>query len=840
VAISKDPGAASPTWTLAQIDGFNPLNAVSCPSVSFCAAVDVQGNVLTSANPGAAAPVWKSLRIDDQAPLIAVSCPSQSFCAAVDQGGNVVVSTNPAAASPAWTLTHADASPFDGVSCVSASLCVAVDRGGFAVTSTDPAGENPGWFLTPINASGYVGGVSCPSAALCVAVDAGHALVSANPAADFPDWTTTNVYASGGLNDPSMYAVSCPTTNLCVAGNLPGQLWVSTNPGAQDATWTAPAGLGGQTTGISCPTVSFCVAVSGYGGRLVSTDPADPQPTWTETDIDTPYFINAVSCASPALCVAVDGAGQIMTGSYTGTPPTPPVASAPPTISGTTTNGSQLDAAHGTWSGDPTSYDDQWRRCNASGSACVPVAGATALTYQLGDDDVGHTLRIQETAHGPGGTSAPSTSVATAVITTPAPELIAAPAILGATTVGELLTVGHGIWSGSPTSYADQWQRCDASGSACVAIAGAAGATYRLVAADVGHTLRVRETAHGAGGDSAPATTEPTAVVKPLPPVTSGPPAISGITTAGHTLTATHGTWTGSPTSYEEQWQRCDSAGSACTPFGATGLAYGLTDDDVGHTLRVQVTATNAGGSSDPATSAATAVVKAAPVPPVSSAPPAITGAATAGQLLTASHGTWSNDPTSYTDTWMRCTNTGTGCSPIASGETYRLTSSDVGHTLRVAETATGPGGTGAPATSAATAVVQAVPTGGGGGGGGTPPGGKPAPPPKIARATTSGAVVRVTITCATACTVTLTITVTVTLRRGKVIAVSTRKRKVMIGKATATLAAGQERSVRVTLNKAGRKLLAGRKRFKARLTVGRHGGPVSRATLTFRRKQHI
>jgi len=78
---------------------------------------------------------------------------------------------------------------------------------------------------------------------------------------------------------------------------------------------------------------------------------------------------------------------------------------------------------------------------------------------------------------------------------------------------------------------------------------------------------------------------------------------------------------------------------------------------------------------------------------------------------------------------------------------------------------------------------------------------------------------------------------VTETLRRGKVIAISAKRRKVVIGKAAATLVAGQRRTVSVSLNKAGRKLLAGRRRFRARLAIRQAGRTTASAALTFRRK---
>jgi hypothetical protein len=76
-------------------------------------------------------------------------------------------------------------------------------------------------------------------------------------------------------------------------------------------------------------------------------------------------------------------------------------------------------------------------------------------------------------------------------------------------------------------------------------------------------------------------------------------PVISGSKTEGDTLTASTGTWLGSPTSYTYVWKR-----NGVAIGGATDATYVLVAPDIHASITVTVTATNANGS-DTATSAA-------------------------------------------------------------------------------------------------------------------------------------------------------------------------------------------------------------------------------------------
>lgn len=196
------------------------------------------------------------------------------------------------------------------------------------------------------------------------------------------------------------------------------------------------------------------------------------------------------------------------------------------------------------------------------------------------------------------------------------PQNTAQPGISGMTSVAGVLTVSMGTWSGSPTSYAFHWWRCNATGDICVSIAGASASTYTPVAADQGWPLKATIDATNATGTTR-AKSAPTAPIagaratKTNPPVVSVLPTISGTARVGLTLTASNGTWTGSPTSYSYQWQSCDNTGAACVAIsGATASTRLLASSEQGHAIRVVVKTTNTGGSTS-ATSAASAVVAA-------------------------------------------------------------------------------------------------------------------------------------------------------------------------------------------------------------------------------------
>lgn len=90
-------------------------------------------------------------------------------------------------------------------------------------------------------------------------------------------------------------------------------------------------------------------------------------------------------------------------------------------------------------------------------------------------------------------------------------------------------------------------------------------------------------------------------------PINASPPRITsragvgGPPRPGQILIATKGVWRNRPTSFEYRWEVCDESGHRCkerkTPRSRHPPSYGLAGRDVGHRIRVVVTATNARGS---------------------------------------------------------------------------------------------------------------------------------------------------------------------------------------------------------------------------------------------------
>ncbi|MDQ6818205.1 MAG: hypothetical protein M3018_12485, partial [Actinomycetota bacterium] len=124
-----------------------------------------------------------------------------------------------------------------------------------------------------------------------------------------------------------------------------------------------------------------------------------------------------------------------------------------------------------------------------------------------------HTFTVQATdAAGATATDSYTWTIGTSGGTPP--RNTALPSISGAAVQRSKLTGGLGSWTGNPApTLSEQWLRCNTSGGACGAIAGATGGSYTLTSADVGSRIRLQVQAANPSG-TAKAQSAATAVVK--------------------------------------------------------------------------------------------------------------------------------------------------------------------------------------------------------------------------------------------------------------------------------------------------------------------------------------
>jgi hypothetical protein len=227
------------------------------------------------------------------------------------------------------------------------------------------------------------------------------------------------------------------------------------------------------------------------------------------------------------------------------------------------------------------------------------------------------------------------------------PVKTADPVLSGDARDGSTLSVSQGSWSGSPTSIAYAWVRCDKNGNAC-STAGV-GTSFVLTTADVGHTLKATVTATNASGSTSAFVLS--SVVVARAPVNDTPPAVAGKALFGATLTVSAGTWTGSaPLTYAYQWQS-SADGVTWSNTGSVSATYVAGPSVAGRVVRVAVTATNAAGSST-AYSAATDSIAA---PPANTAAPKLsTASVRVGTTITTTPGSWTASPVpTYTYQWQ-------------------------------------------------------------------------------------------------------------------------------------------------------------------------------------------
>lgn len=306
VLLVPSTALASGGWSAPVSIDSTRITSVSCPSASFCAAVDVGGYALTSTDPTGGAKAWKQTAapVDGNGGLTSISCPSTSFCVAVDGSGNAVTYDNGSWSAPANIAPL----QLNSVSCLSASFCAAVTGGGSGTGASALTYDGSSWTAAGnLDPTGSLYSVSCASTSFCVAGGDG--------AGDSFGGGTAWIYNGGswsgmGLSDPyGLASVSCPSPSFCAAVDSGGSALTYSG-----GSWSAPADIGGTTQfiSVSCPSEpsTFCAAVDSGMNAFTYSGGSWSAPASIDT---SSYALQSVSCSSASFCAAVDGAGNLLT-----------------------------------------------------------------------------------------------------------------------------------------------------------------------------------------------------------------------------------------------------------------------------------------------------------------------------------------------------------------------------------------------------------------------------------------------------------------------------------------------------------------------------------------------
>lgn len=308
------------------------LLGVSCPAVSFCAAV---GAYTFGSAQVSMAEVWKGrgwaqepvpfAAGSDSAEMNQVSCTSAQFCEAV---GSYTPFATPLALAATWNgtswrLQHPPAPPgatvkLDAVSCVSPTFCEA--WGGGTQSSPGPAvaerWDGKSWHLQSAPANITVDSVSCVSARHCEAVGGGAGGTSAD-VWNGSSWRAQTMPATGTLT-----GVSCTSPSFCEAV---GEFFnTSTDAVQSDAAlwngkaWSAQLPPSPATAGVTdLNAVSCSASVCEAGGDSETAQGSPPRTLAEEWNGQwriqnavappgaTDNSLSAVSCVTASFCEAV-------------------------------------------------------------------------------------------------------------------------------------------------------------------------------------------------------------------------------------------------------------------------------------------------------------------------------------------------------------------------------------------------------------------------------------------------------------------------------------------------------------------------------------------------------
>jgi hypothetical protein len=555
-------------------------------------------------------------------------------------------------------------------------------------------------------------------------------LVVTGAAAGVPG-VPTGVTAAAGLNQATvLFTAPASTGGAPVNGYV-----VSASTGQTVTGASSPIVVTGLAAGVA---VTFTVRASnsaGIGGAsapssaIVPTGTASPvftaasppagsvgqfySYTFAASGFPAPTF--ALASGSFPVGLTLNGTTGVLSGTPTTTATStfavsatntsgPPVTSStvsvvigtgPPVLSFTTlTVNSLVSTTTGTFTNSPTSFNYAWNR---NGS---PIGGAdgTSNPYTVQTADLGTTLTVTVTAVSVANGNQTATSAGVLI---PSAPVFTADTPTSTATVGQAYSYTYTA-TGMP---APTFALASGSFPAGVTLNATTGVLSGTPSATSLYTFTVSAT--NAGGTVVSGTSNITVTAGTTPAFTASSPALTATVGLAYTYT-----FTASGTPAPVFSVSSGSAPPGLTLNPTTGVLAGVPTTPL--TATFSVAATNAAGA---VTAGPFSIVVSAQAPtvgvPVIGSAPVITGMASQGNVLSATDGTWTNTPASWSFQWNRNGSPISGATgTVTTGTiTYTVQPADVGTTVTVSVQAINSTGTSIASTSAGVVIAGASAT---------------------------------------------------------------------------------------------------------------------------------
>lgn len=260
-----------------------PLRSVSCPTTTWCGAVDGSG-AFTSA-PGN---TWRKLRyFGHPADLDNLTCPTVSFCMTLDSAGDTVRIKHGAR----WQQHHAPMFT-DALSCAGPTLCLS--RGlyeGDDYTEAIKVWDGTHWDFSAQSLGNSVSGISCiPGGSKCMVAEQGSRYVF-----------VTRTHVTRARYAPGLATLDCPSASFCAGFDHQGRFHVWRN-----GQWSRAHDPAISVVAFSCTGPHLCVAISDHSSDTWRGGAWGPVQT-----VPGAKSLVGISCVA-SLCRAIDaGTGRI-------------------------------------------------------------------------------------------------------------------------------------------------------------------------------------------------------------------------------------------------------------------------------------------------------------------------------------------------------------------------------------------------------------------------------------------------------------------------------------------------------------------------------------------------